>query len=110
MTRITHVFNTLCRYNNGVLVSKEEIERLAVLDYNLTGTMVDVTIMPNLSTKKAFLIKQDGFTLYYEGTDSPYLFEIECWPDNGTIKRLSVKRTDTGVEYRYLSTHQDRMF
>lgn len=108
MSRITHLFETLVRFNNGVEVSKERIERMAILDYNASGTVVDITIMPNLSTKKAFLTKQSGFTLYYEAVG--YKFELECWPDNGTIKRLSVFRDGTGVEYRYMSSHQDRMF
>lgn len=55
------------------------------------------------------MVRQDGFTLYYEGEDPDYLFELECWPDNGTIKRFSVFRVDTGVEIMYLSSHQDAM-
>lgn len=108
MSRITHLFESLVRYNNGVEIYREKIERMAVLDYNANGTVVDITIMPNLSTKRAFLTRQEGFTLYYEAIG--YQFELECWPDNGTIKRLSVFRVDTGVEYRYMSNHQDRMF
>lgn len=59
--------------------------------------------------KKARLIRQNGFKLYYQGEDPDYRFVLECWPDNGTIKRLSVFRDDIGVEYRYLSSHQDAM-
>ena len=47
--------------------------------------------------------------LYYQGEDIDYRFELECWPDNGTIKRLSVFRDDTGVEYRFISDHQDAL-
>lgn len=55
------------------------------------------------------MIRQEGFTLYYQGEDIDYRFEIECWSDNGTIKRLSVFRDDTGVEYRFISDHQDAL-
>ena len=55
------------------------------------------------------LTKKDGNTLYYAGEDPDYRFEVECWPDNGTIKRMSVFRDDMGVEIQYISDHQDRM-
>ena len=38
-----------------------------------------------------------------------YRFEVECWPDNGTIKRFSVFRDDMGVEIQYISDHQDAL-
>lgn len=110
MSRITHLFKTLVRYQNGVEVYREETERMAVLDYNANGSLVEISIIPNLTPKRAYLAGQEDFTIYYEGYDLCYSFELECWPDNGTIKRLSIKRNDTGVEYRYISDHQDRMF
>ena len=48
-------------------------------------------------------------SLYYKGEDPDYRFVLECWPDNGTIKRFSVFRDDMGVEIRYLSSHQDAL-
>ena len=49
------------------------------------------------------------FGVIYSGEDPSYRFELECWPDNGTIKRLSVFREDTGIEYRFISDHQARL-
>ena len=54
-------------------------------------------------------MKQVGFTLYYQGDEPYFRFELECWPDNGTIKRFSVFRDDMGVEIQYISDHQDRL-
>lgn len=65
--------------------------------------------MQYLSPKKAYLVEQNGFTLYYRGQDPDYIFVLECWPDNGTIKRLSVFRDDIGLEIRYLSNHQQAL-
>ena len=74
----------------------------------VTGNVV-ISIIPTLSPKRARLVRQEGFTLYYQGEDPDYRFVLECWPDNGTIKRLSVFRDDIGTEYRFISDHQDRM-
>lgn len=109
MARITHVFNRYQRIENGVVVSNNFEERIAILDYDITGFRVVISIHPTLSPKRAVLFNQDGNTLYYDGEDPDYRFELECWPDNGTIKRLSVYREDLGVEYRFLSNHQDAM-
>ncbi|MBQ7420858.1 MAG: hypothetical protein IJV27_01735 [Prevotella sp.] len=110
MPIVTHVFESHKRIQNGVVVSHDYVPRRANFVYAPTGSVVDISIIPTLSTKRAYLIRQDEFTLYYRGEDPDYRFEIECWPDNGTIKRFSVFRDDTGIEYRYLSNHQDRMW
>jgi hypothetical protein len=110
MSLVTHVFESHKRIQNGVVVSHDYVARRANFVYDPTGSVVDITIIPTLSTKRAYLIRQDGFTLYYRGEDPDYRFELECWPDNGTIKRFSVFRDDTGIEYRYISDHQDRMW
>ena len=110
MSFVTHVFKKLQRWDNGRLVSDDNILRRANFQYDFTGNNVEITIESSLSTKQAYLTKQEFFTLYYQGKDKDYRFELECWPDNGTIKRLSVFRLDTGVEYRYISDHQDRLF
>lgn len=109
MTLITHVFNSHKRIVNGKEVSHDIVARRANFEYDLTGNNVVITIIPTMSSKRARLIKQEGFTLFYMGEDPDYRFELECWPDNGTIKRLSVFRIDTGVEYRFISDHQDAM-
>lgn len=109
MSLVTHLFCEHRRVVNGVVVFKEIVSRRANFEYDPTESIVDITIIPTLSTKRAYLVRQEGFTLYYRGYDPDYRFELECWPDNGTIKRLSVFRDDTGVEYRYISDHQDRM-
>ena len=110
MPIVTHVFKSHQRIEHGVVVSNDVVPRRANFVYDMTGRVVDITIIPTLSTKRAYLTQDDGFTLYYEGEDPDYRFELECWPDNGTIKRFSVYRDDIGVEYRYISDHQDRMF
>lgn len=109
MATITHIFPRHQRYQNGILVSSDDVDRIAKFEYDLTGTMLQVSIIPTLSPKKARLIRQDGFSLFYQGEDSDYRFVLECWSDNSTIKRFSVFRDDIGVEYRYLSDHQDAL-
>ena len=110
MPVVTHVFSSHKRIEHGVVVSNDAVPRTAKFVYDPSGMIVDITIIPVLSTKRAFLIHQDSFTMYYQGSDPDYRFELECWPDNGTIKRLSVFRDDTDIEYRYISDHQDRMW
>lgn len=112
MSTITHIFPSHQRIQNGQVVSEDYVQRQAILDYDWTGNNVTISIIPTLSPKHARLVRDDGSTLYYAGVgaDGIYRFEVECWADNNTIKRLSVFRDDTGVEYRFLSDHQDRMF
>lgn len=109
MSLITHIFNSHKRIEHGQMVSHDYVPRRANLQYDFTGDNVEITIVPTLSAKRARLVNQVGFTLYYIGEDPDYRFEVECWPDNGTIKRLSVFRDDIGVEYQYLSDHQDAL-
>lgn len=109
MPFITHLFSSHKRIENGREVSHDFVARRANFEYDFTGNNVIISIEPTLSPKKAHLTRQDGFTLYYVGEDPDYEFVLECWPDNGTIKRLSVFRHDLGVEYRYISTHQTAM-
>lgn len=109
MSLVTHVFSSHQRFENGVLVSNDAVPRRANFEYDASGNNVVITIIPTLSAKRATLVKQVGFTLYYQGEDSRFRFEMECWPDNGTIKRFSVFRVDANVEIRYISTHQDRL-
>lgn len=110
MSLITHFFKQQQRIENGRIVADDLVQRLAKFNYDFTGENVVISIFPYLSPKRARLVRQNGNCLYYQGNDPDYRFELECWPDNGTIKRLSVFRDDTGVEYRYLSDHQDRLF
>src|SRR5574344_2316025 len=107
MPLVTHLFHTQQRIQNGRIVASDPVMRRANFEYDITGYNVVISIIPSLSPKRAHLIRQAGFNLYYQGEDPEYCFELECWPDNGTIKRLSVFRNDTGVEYRYISDHQD---
>lgn len=109
MSLVTHVFHTQQRIQNGRIVASDSVMRRANFEYDFTGNNVIISIIPSLSPKQARLVRQVGFKLYYQGEDPDYRFELECWPDNGTIKQLSVFRDDTGVEYRYISDHQDRM-
>lgn len=110
MTKITHIFPKHQRFERGMLVSTNEVPRCAIFEYDLTGTRLVVAVMPTLSPKRASLVRQDGFCLYYQGEDPDYRFVLECWQDNGTIKRFSVFRDDIGVEYRYISDHQDALY
>ncbi len=110
MPTITHVFSEHKRFERGVEVSHDFVQRRANLNYDATGNNVVISIMPTLSPKRAYLVKQVGFTLFYKGEDPDYRFEVECWADNGTIKRLSVFRDDMNVEIRYISDHQDKMW
>ena len=109
MPLVTHVFNSHERIEHGQVVSHDFVPRRANLEYDWTGNNVEISIIPTLSPTRARLVKDDGTTLYYKGEDSDYRFEVECWADNNTIKRLSVFRDDTEVEYRYISDHQDAM-
>ncbi len=109
MPLVTHLFESHKRFEHGVEKSFDRVQRRANCDYDMTGSTVVISIMSTLSSQKAYLVRQDGFTLYYEGEDPDYLFELECWPDNGTIRRFSVFRVDTGVEIMYLSSRQDAM-
>ena len=109
MPLVTHIFHSHKRFERGVQVSFDHVPRQVNLDYDITGNNVVISIIPTLSPKHAHLVRQDFFTLYYIGDDPDYRFEIECWPDNGTIKRLSVFRDDMGVEIQYISDHQDRL-
>ena len=109
MSLITHIFHSHKRIQNGIVVSHDHVARSANFDYDATGNSVLISIFPVLSPKRAYLVRQDFFTLYYRGDDPCYRFEIECWPDNGTIKRFSVFRDDMGVEYQYISDYQDAM-
>lgn len=109
MATIRHIFQRHQRFQNGLLVSNDYAVRQITLEYDATGNIVIISIMPTLSPKKAYLVRQIDFTLYYRGEDTDYRFEVECWPDNGTIKRVSVFREDMGVEIRYLSDHQDAL-
>lgn len=54
---------------------------LETFEYDFSGTNVVISIIPTLSPKKAHLIRQKGFTLFYQGEDLDYRFEQECWPD-----------------------------
>ncbi len=92
-----------------MVVSHDYVARRANLEYDITGNNVVISIIPTLSPKRAHLVRQVGFTLYYRGEDPDYRFEVECWPDNGTIKRLSVFRDDRNLEIQYISNHQDRL-
>ena len=109
MSFVTHLFHTQQRIQNGRIIASDPVMRRANFDYDITGNNVTISITPVLSPKRAHLVRQVGYNLYYQGEDPSYRFELECWPDNGTIKRLSVFRDDTGVEYRYISDHQDRL-
>lgn len=109
MSVVTHIFYAHQRVEHGKIVSTNVVPRLAKFEYDFSGTNVVISIIPTLSPKRAHLIRQEGFTLYYQGEDIDYRFELECWSDNGTIKRLSVYRDDTGVEYRFISDHQDAL-
>jgi len=107
MPLVTHVFNSHKRIERGQVVSHDFVPRRANLEYDWSGNNVVISILPTLSPKRARLVKDDGTTLYYKGDDPDYRFEVECWADNNTIKRLSVFRVDTGVEYQYISDHHD---
>lgn len=109
MSLVTHIFHSHQRIENGRVVSTDAVARRADFEYDNNGNNVVISIIPTLSPKRAHLVRQLGFTLCYRSEDFLYEFELECWPDNGTIKSLSVFRRDTGVEYRYISDHQDRL-
>ena len=109
MPLITHVFHTQQRFQNGCIVASDEVFRQAYLEYDATGNYVVISIYPSLSGKRARLVRQNGFKSFYQGEDPDYRFTIECWPDNGTIKQLSVFRDDIGIEYRSISSHQDSL-
>lgn len=110
MSTVTHIFESHKRIENGRIVSHDFVQRIAKLDYDMTGRRLTISILPTLSPKSATLVRDFNNTLYYVGDDPNFRFEIETWPDNNTIKRLSVTRTDRNLEIQYLSTHQDRLW
>lgn len=107
MPTITHIFNSHKRIQNGIIISHDYVQRTAVLEYDFTGRNVTISIIPTLSPKLATLYSDSGQVLCYIGADPDFRFEIETWPDNNTIKRLSVIRKDKNLEIQYLSDHQD---
>lgn len=109
MPTVTHLFNSHKRIENGIVVSHDFVLRRANLVYDITGRRINICIIPTLTPKSATLYKDDGTTLYYQGDDPDFRFEIETWPDNKTIKRLSVIRMDRNLEIQYLSDHQDAL-
>lgn len=109
MPLITHIFQSHKRIENGIEVSHDYVLRQANLVYDFTGRRLTISIIPTLTPKNATLYKDEGNILYYVGDDPDYRFEIETWPDNNTIKRLSVKRLDRNLEIQYLSDHQDAL-
>ena len=109
MPTVTHLFQSHKRIQNGVVVSHDFVPRRANLEYDFTGRRVLVSIIPTLTPKAATLYKDSNNVLYYRGDDPDYRFELETWPDNNTIKRLSVIREDRDLEIQYLSDHQDPM-
>lgn len=109
MPLVTHLFYSHKRIQNGLVVSHDFVPRRANLEYDFTGRRLTITIIPTLSPKTATLYRDSNNVLYYRGDDPNYRFEIETWPDNNTIKRLSVIREDRNLEIRYISDHQDAM-
>ena len=82
MTIITHMVYAHQRVERGKIVSTNVVPRLAKFEYDFSGANVVISIIPTLSPKRAHLIRQEGFTLYYQGEDIDYRFELECWPDS----------------------------
>lgn len=74
MSLVTHVFHSHQRIMNGQVVSTDQVSRRVNFEYDLSGNNVEITIIPTLSTKKARLVRQVGYTLYYLGEDSDYRF------------------------------------
>lgn len=109
MSTVTHLFNSHKRIQRGVVVSHDYVPRLANLEYDFTGRRLVLSVVPTLTPKAATLYQDRNNILYYRGDDPIYRFEIETWPDNNTIKRLSVIREDIDLEIQYLSDHQDAM-
>ena len=107
MAKVTHVFKSHKRIQNGKVVSHDFVPRQAILDYDWSGRNLVISIIPTLSPMSATLVRDSGNVLYYRGVDPDYKFEVETWPDNNTIKRLSVIRVDRHLEIQYLSDHQD---
>ena len=109
MSTITHVFNSHKRIESGRVVSHDFVPRMANLQYDFTGRRVLISIIPTLSPKYATLYKDTGNVHYYRGDDPDYRFELETWPDNNTIKRLSVIREEFNLEIQYLRDQQTAM-
>lgn len=110
MSTITHIFNSHKRIMNGLVVSHDYVPRQANIEFDSTGRRMIISIIPTLSPKGATFYKDEKNVLYYRGDDPDFQFEIETWPDNNTIKRLSVIRLDRDLEIQYLSEHQDSLY
>ena len=65
MPLVTHIFHSHKRFERGVQVSFDHVPRRANLDYDTTGNQVVISIIPTLSPKRAFLVRQEYFTLYF---------------------------------------------
>ena len=84
MSLITHVFESHKRIQHGVVVSHDYVQRRANLEYDATGNRVIISILPTLSPKSAYLVKQVGFTLYYKG-DDPANSPVVSWRAHSTL-------------------------
>lgn len=88
------------RYENGVFVEQSISQRNITLDYSLDGNSVEVTITPTLSTKKAYLVRDSGDTLYYKGIDPDYEFELHT-NHNNQVDIMRLKRLDKNLMIEY---------
>ncbi|MBR2260853.1 MAG: hypothetical protein IJ916_04040 [Paludibacteraceae bacterium] len=106
---IKYVSTNHMRIENGVTVSHDYVPRYIILNYDMTGRVLSISIYPSLTDKKAVLVRDSNNVLYYQGDDPDFRFEVETWPDNNTIKRVSVVRVDRNLEIRYLGEHEDAL-
>ena len=83
MALITHVFESHERIHDGVVVSHDDVARRANFVYDPTGSIVDITIIPTLSTKRAHLTRQVGFTLYYREKTLIIVLRLNVGPTMG---------------------------
>ncbi len=95
------------RFENGIMVSHDFVPRYITLKYDDFGRRMTISIAPSLSEKVSIAYKDSDNVLYYRGVDPDYRFEVETWPDNNTVRRVSVIRVDRNLEIRYFGEHEE---
>lgn len=89
------------RYEDGILVSEDEANRIVSIQFSQDKKECIVRISPTLSDKKAILSSVENSTYTYSGTDPDYKFII-CYDIFGSIEKFSLIRTDRELKIDYL--------
>jgi|GEM_PF-4647039 hypothetical protein len=99
--RIKYVASKQDRFQIGQYFPTSFVERIITLDYDESGTEVDINVLGIMQPKHARLYEDTGRVLKYSDTSLPgYRYEVETDPETNEIVRFSIFVGDF-VEYRY---------